>query len=115
MRHKTTNTPSATSFMRHISLTIWPPFFKKNTTFKEKTTEQEHYQPFTSSVFSLPDQSELLAHEEEICPLVEAEVYVIYGRTNDAIEALDAGVKSGRITADQAARFWSNQRKASSN
>ena len=106
MTHKTTSIPSATSFIRHISLSIWPSFFKR------KNTEQAHFYPqfvSSASVFSLPDQSELLAHEEEISPLVEAEVYVIYGRTNDAKKALDSGVKSGVITAEEAAQFWSNQ------
>jgi hypothetical protein len=106
MTDKITNHAPVSSFMRQISLSILMPFFR------QKDTAPTHYPRITSSVFSRPDQSELLAHEEEICPLVEAEVYVIYGRKADAEKALAAGIKSGRITADQAAQFWSKQGRA---
>jgi hypothetical protein len=103
MTNKTTHLAPVSGFMRQISLSILLPFFRK------KDTALAHYPQFSSSVFSRPDQSELLAQEEEICPLVEAEVYVIYGRKADAEKALASGVKSGRITAEEAARFWSEQ------
>jgi hypothetical protein len=92
--------------MRQISLSILLPFFRK------KDTVLGHYPHIVSSVFSRPDQSELLAQEEEISPLVEAEVYLIYGRRADAEKVLELGVKSGRITAGEAAQFWSDQRNA---
>ena len=107
MTDKTTSIFPATRFMRHISLSKLLPFFRK------KKAAQAYYLQIASSIFSQPDQMELLAQEEEICPLIEAEVYVIYGRTADAEHAIDAGVKSGRITAMEAAQFWSNQGNAS--
>lgn len=87
--------------IRPISLAQLLPFFRK------KPALQPQYQRFMSSIYSqLNDSSQDLA-EEEICPLVEAEVFVIYGRTDDAAKALNAGIQSGRITAGQAAQFWS--------
>lgn len=103
MPNKIINHAPVSRFMRQISLSILMPFFRKPDTTPAQFTK------FPSSVFSRPDQSELLAHEEEICPLVEAEVYVIYGRVADAEEAIAAGVKSGRITSQQAAQFWKEQ------
>ena len=96
MPNKNFHHTPVSNFMRHVSLSILMP----------------SPPPFTISDFSRPDLSELLAHEEEICPLVEAEVYVIYGRVADAEEALAAGVKSRRITAAQVAQFWSSQGKS---
>ncbi|MBL8428646.1 MAG: hypothetical protein JNJ95_01965 [Dechloromonas sp.] len=106
MPNKNAHHTPVSTFMRQVSLSILMPFFSK--------AKEENSSPptFTTSNFSRPDQSELLAHEEEICPLVEAEVYVIYGKVADANEALAAGVKSGRITAAQVAQFWSSQGKA---
>jgi hypothetical protein len=92
--------------MRQMSLSVLMPFFRKT------DRSLVPYPKYESSIFSQPDQSELLAMEEEICPLVEAEIYVIYGRKADAQKVLKAGVRSGRITADQVARFWDGQDKA---
>lgn len=106
MTQKSTPFAPVTGFMRQMSLSILMPFFRKS------DKSQVSYPKYESSVFSQPDQSELLAMEEEICPLVEAEIYVIYGRKADAQKVLKAGVRSGRITADEAARFWDAQGKA---
>jgi hypothetical protein len=103
MKDKATSIFPSTGLIRHISLSVLLPFFRK------KAPMDARYPKFISSLFSQQDQSALLAEEEEICPLVEAEVYVIYGRKADAEKALDAGVKAGRITAEQAAWFWSAQ------
>ncbi|UCV21108.1 hypothetical protein [Ferribacterium limneticum] len=89
--------------MKQISLSILMPFFRKT------DSAPVQYPKYDSSVFSRPDQSELLAMEEEISPLVEAEVYLIYGRKADAEKVLADGVKIGRITANEVARFWSEQ------
>lgn len=50
--------------------------------------------------------------EEEICPLVEAEVYLIYGRKADAEKVLAQGVRTGRISTDEVTQFWLNQNNA---
>jgi hypothetical protein len=94
----------ATRLIRHISLSRLLPFFRR------KDRMRAHYPQFISSVFTLRDQSALLAEEEEICPLVEAELFVIYGRKADAKKALDLGINSGRITAGQVEEFWQTPR-----
>jgi hypothetical protein len=103
MTPKTPHFAPVTGLMRQISLSILMPFFRKT------DSASVQYPKFDSSVFSRPDQSELLAMEEEICPLVEAEVYLIYGRKADAEKVLADGVKNGRIATDEVARFWSEQ------
>jgi hypothetical protein len=106
MTPKTPNRPPITGFMRQFSLSLLLPFSRK----PDSTPVAN--QQLDSSVFSRPDQSELLAMEEEICPLVEAEVYLIYGRKKDAEKVLAFGARTGRITAEDVARFWANQGNA---
>jgi hypothetical protein len=106
MTHKTPSFPPVTGFMRQLSLSLLLPFSRK------PDSAPSHDLQIDSSVFSRPDQSEQLAMEEEICPLVEAEVYLVYGRKADAEKVLALGARSGRITADQIAQFWSNQGKS---
>lgn len=103
MTHRTPHFAPVTGFMRQYSLSFLMPFFRKT------DCAPMEYPKFESSVFSRPDQSELIAMEEEISPLLEAEVYLIYGRKADAEKVLADGVKTGRITADEAGRFWSEQ------
>jgi hypothetical protein len=108
MTNKTQNFSPVTGFMRQFSLSIQRPFLKKT------DSTQARSQQFDWSDFSKPDASELLAREEEICPLVEAEVYLIYGRKADAEKVIESGIKSRRITAEQVAQFWANQGRAPS-
>lgn len=39
-------------------------------------------------------------------PLVEAEVYLIYGRKNVAQKVLDAAMREGLVTPEEVVRFW---------
>lgn len=48
----------------------------------------------------------------EVDPLTEAEIYVIYGRPDDARFVLAAAEESGRLTAERIAQFWSEQEEA---
>jgi len=106
MTNKTQNLSPVTGFMRQFSLSIQRPFLKKSDRAQTRSLQIDW------SDFSRPDQSELLAREEEISPLVEAEVYLIYGRKADAVKALESGVKSRRITAAEVAQFWASQGNA---
>ncbi|MGB4063078.1 MAG: hypothetical protein WBK19_04570 [Azonexus sp.] len=106
MTQKIPNLQPVTGFMRQFTLSMLLPFSRKS------DTRPAPHPQIDSSVFSRPDQSELLAMEEEICPLVEAEVYLIYGRKADAEKVLAQGVRIGRITTGEVAQFWSNQSKA---
>ncbi|AXS79964.1 hypothetical protein [Dechloromonas sp. HYN0024] len=93
----------ATSLIRHISLAKLLPFFRKGN-IQDSLSPQ-----LGSSVFSLPDYSAHFVAEDDICPLVEAEVFMLFGRKSDAEKALASGLKSGRITARAYLRFWSEQ------
>lgn len=44
--------------------------------------------------------------DEDVSPLTEAEIYVIFGRRNDAEAVLGAALRSGRISAEEVATFW---------
>ncbi|MFZ2269733.1 MAG: hypothetical protein WAV95_19330 [Azonexus sp.] len=58
------------------------------------------------SAFSQLDHPSL-RHEEDVNPLTEAEIYVIYGRQNDAQRVLDLAMREGRITPAEVVCFWS--------
>lgn len=58
------------------------------------------------SAFSQVDHP-LLKHEEDVNPLTEAEIYVIYGRKNDAQRVLDLAMREGRISPEEVVCFWS--------
>ena len=117
MTHKAKNLSAVTGFMRQISLSTLLPFFRKTKTGPLQYPQidssifsrPDQFELHVMENFSQPDQSELLAMEEEVSPLIEAEIYVIYGRKADAEKVLADGVKKGRITADEALRFWSDQ------
>jgi hypothetical protein len=96
-------------FVGRINLAIAFPFSWKTKAHKKTESSENRYAHLTSSAFSKPDPIELLAQEDDIAPLVEAEVYAIYGRTADAHKVLDSGVKAGRITAEEVTLFWSKQ------
>jgi hypothetical protein len=46
------------------------------------------------------------AEDQDVCPQTEAEIYVIFGRINDAESVLNAAVEAGRLTADDITCFW---------
>lgn len=48
----------------------------------------------------------------EVDPLTEAEIYVLYGRHDDAREVLAAAEAAGRLDAERIAQFWSDQEDA---
>ncbi|MBS1144024.1 MAG: hypothetical protein H6R14_1430 [Proteobacteria bacterium] len=104
MANNQLNPSPITGFMRRFSLNFPHPLARKKET---QTTTVPH---LNISDFSRPDVSEIYVQEEEVCPLVEAEVYLMYGRKRDAEDVLKAGLKAGRITQDEISQFWANQR-----
>lgn len=50
--------------------------------------------------------------QEDVDPLTEAEIYLIYGRKKDAQQVLDLAMREGRITPADVVRFWSGQKPA---
>lgn len=104
MANNLLNPSPISGFMRRFSLNFPHPLARK------KETQSNEFPRLEISDFSRPDVSELFVREEEICPLVEAEVYLMYGRKHDAEDVLKAGLKAGRITQDEISQFWANQR-----
>lgn len=107
MTHKATYFAPLTSILGSINHAISGLLFDDNVSSKQTNSEKFSYPHFESSVFSKPDPSELLARETDIDPLLEAEVYAIYGRRKDADRVLDSALKAGLITAGDISLFWS--------
>lgn len=107
MTHKATYFAPITSIIESINHAISGLLFDDSLSSKRTNSEKFSYPHFESSVFSQPDPSELLMRETEIDPLLEAEVYAIYGRRKDADRVLDSALKAGLITAGDISLFWS--------
>lgn len=107
MTHKTTCFAPITSILGSINHAISGLLFDNTLSSKRTNTEKFSYPNFESSAFSKPDPSELLMRETEIDPLLEAEVFAIYGRRKDAEMVLDSALKAGVITAGDISLFWS--------
>lgn len=62
----------------------------------------------------ISDREDLMFSEAdyEVDPLTEAEIYVLYGRQNDAQEVLAAAEAQGRLSPERIAQFWSDQEDA---
>jgi len=54
---------------------------------------------------SLFPEDAAVSVDEVLCPLIEAEVYFIYGRRHDAEAVLVSGLRSGRITPEDVSRL----------
>lgn len=53
-----------------------------------------------------------ITYDEDVDPLVEAEIYVIFGRNHDALAVLEEALDSGRLTDEQVSRFWAEREAA---
>lgn len=51
----------------------------------------------------------LVDYVEDVAPLTEAEVYVLFGRLQDAVAVLAAALEEERLSDEQVARFWIEQ------
>lgn len=96
-----------TNILGSINHAISGLFFEQRESARKTNADTSSYANFDSVDFSKPDQSELFIHEEDIDPLVEAEVYAIYGRLNDAEKVLDSALKAGLVTVGEVSLFWS--------
>lgn len=54
---------------------------------------------------SLFPENAAVSVDEVLCPLIEAEVYFVYGRRHDAEAVLASGLREGRITPDDVSRL----------
>lgn len=107
MTHKAAYFAPITSFLGSINHALSGLLFESSGSSKSPKTEKFSDAPIESSVFSRADPSELLINEADIDPLLEAEVYAIYGRRKDAENVLNSALKAGVITAGDISLFWS--------
>jgi hypothetical protein len=80
-------------------------YFKKRKLLARGRSANAHYD-IPLSIFSNADHPELLKYQEDVNPLTEAEIYVIYGRKQEAQEVLDSGLLEGLITPEDIDHFW---------
>ena len=90
------------------SLAAGLSFLKKNKTTPTTSAADDLWLSATMSAFTEGESMECSKDEpeEDVNPLVEAEIYVIFGRTNDAERVLKSALQAGRINADEVVRFW---------
>lgn len=86
-------------------------YFKKRKVLTGGSRANGHYDAnghyeIPLSIFSNANHPELLKYQEEVNPLTEAEIYVIYGRKQEAQEVLDSGLLEGLITPEDIDHFW---------
>lgn len=83
-------------------------FLRKNKTTPTTSAADDLWLSATMSAFSEAESIECSEDppDEEVCPLVEAEIYAIFGRPNDAEHVLKTALQAGRINAEEVARFW---------
>ena len=87
-------------------------FLRKKPEQSQSGIEDDLWLSVTSSAFAEDDPLPVAAAEDEyeeydeVCTLTEAEIYVIFGRKNDAEQVLSSAVRAGRLTTDAVARFW---------
>jgi hypothetical protein len=84
-------------------------FLRKNKTAPTTSAADDLWLSATMSAFSEVESAECSQDdepEEDVDPLVEAEIYVIFGRANDAEKVLKSALQAGRIDADEVVRFW---------
>lgn len=83
-------------------------FLRKLRISKMENSTHEKFVRLASSVFPEFNHDELSTHESEIDPLIEAEIYLVYGRARDAQDVLKKAVTDGRVTPEEATLFWSS-------
>ncbi len=111
MTHKADYFAPITSILGSINHALSGLLFDSSVSSKGANSEKFSNENFDSSVFSKADATELLINEADIDPLLEAEVYAIYGRKNDAERVLDSALKAGLLTAGDVSLFWSIREK----
>lgn len=92
-----------------LNLLVGLYFFRRWRAALKRNTRRGLEQNFPMSIFSRTDHPALLKHHEDVNPLTEAEIYVIYGRRNEAQKVLDNGIRDGLISPEEVISFWSER------
>lgn len=92
-----------------LNLLAWLQILKLRRSWRNPVAADNSYLGLAMSAFSRADHPDLLQHHDEVNPLTEAEIYVIYGRRDDARKVLDTALRAGRISSEDIASFWAEQ------
>jgi hypothetical protein len=98
--------PIATRVGRSLAASLF--FLKKSRTTPITTDADNLWLSATMTAFADVESTQCTEEgpEEDANPLVEAEIYVIFGRRTDAEKVLKSALQAGRINADEVVRFW---------
>lgn len=92
-----------------LNFLAWLEILKLRRSWRNPVAADNSYLGLAISAFSRADHPDLQQHEGDVDPLTEAEIYVIYGRRDDARKVLDSALRAGRISAREVALFWEAQ------
>jgi len=92
-----------------LNLLAWLQILKLRRSWRNPVAADNSYLGLAMSAFSRGDHPDLLQHHDEVNPLTEAEIYVIYGRRDDARKVLESALRAGRISTEDVTAFWAEQ------
>ena len=97
--------PIATLVRRHLVASLTA--LGKRKTASKASVSNDLWLSIPSSEFDQAGPSGFAGDDDEdVSPLTEAEIYIIFGRRNDAEEVLGSALRSGRIKPEEIAAFW---------
>jgi hypothetical protein len=92
-----------------LNLLAWLQILKLRRSWRNPVAADNSYLGLAMSAFSNGDHPDLLRDHDEVNPLTEAEIYVIYGRRDDARKVLESALRAGRISGADVTAFWAEQ------
>lgn len=92
-----------------LNLLAWLQILKLRRSWRNPVAADNSYLGLAMSAFSNGDHPDLLREHDEVNPLTEAEIYVIYGRRDDARKVLESALRAGRISGEDVKAFWAEQ------
>lgn len=92
-----------------LNLAAWLQILKLRRSWRNPVAADNAYLGLQVADFAKDEPPPMLKDLEEIDPLTEAEIFLIYGRRGDAQRVLESGLRRGRISAEEVAMFWAGQ------
>jgi len=92
-----------------LNLAAWLQILKLRRSWRNPVAPDNSYLGLQVSDYAKAETPTVLKEHDDIDPLTEAEIYVIYGRRDDAQKVLESGLRRGRISAEEVAVFWAEQ------
>lgn len=92
-----------------LNLAAWLQILKLRRSWRNPVAADNAYLGLQLSDFAKAEPPAVLIDHDEIDPLTEAEIFVIYGRRADAQRVLESGLRRGRISAEEVSKFWAGQ------